>query len=432
MKAIILAAGKGKRMNSDVQKVMHPVLGKPMVKYVADAAKDAGCDDITVVIGKDGDEIREYFKDEGIHFAVQNEPLGTGHAVQAGAGRIENDDEVLILYGDMPLVTGEFIRELVKFEKDNFAEAVVAAVYQPQICDFGRVYDDNGYFIEIVESRDLKNHPHTDWANTGIYLFKGASLLRGLSQLKNNNSQKEFYLTDVPKILSEDGKNVQVFHSRADMSVFTGINTQAHLAEATAHMRTRINARHMANGVRMIDPASTFIDDGVKIAGGVVIYPNVIMEGACKIAENVTILANSFLRDASVGANSSIGPFAYLRPNAAVGENCRIGNFVEIKNAALGNNTRAAHLAYIGDADVGENVNFGCGAITVNYDGTNKHRTVIRNNAFIGSNVNLIAPVEIGADAVVAAGSTMTDDLPPCALGIARERQCVKENYKNK
>jgi bifunctional UDP-N-acetylglucosamine pyrophosphorylase/glucosamine-1-phosphate N-acetyltransferase len=448
MKAIILAAGKGKRMHSDLQKVMHPILGKPIVQYVVEAAQGAGCEDITVVVGQDGDAIRNGISCGGIHFAVQNEPLGTGDAVRAGAARINADDEVLVLCGDMPLVTSEFIRDLMKHEREEFAEAVVAAVYLDDPGDFGRVYDDNGYFIEIVEARDLKNHPQTNWANTGIYLFKGASLLRALEKMTNKNSQNEYYLTDIPKILSEEGKNVQVYHSRADKSVFTGINTQNHLAEATAHMRVRINARHMAAGVRMIDPASVFIDDAVKISGGVVIYPNVILEGACEISQGATIGTNSHLTDtfvgenahvrnsvahsAKIGANTQVGPFAYLRPNAVTGENCRVGNFVEIKNATLGNNVAMAHLAYIGDADVGNNVNFSCGAITANYDGEKKHRTVIGDNAFIGSNVNLVAPITIGKDAVVAAGSTMTDDLPPCALGIARERQCVKANWKNK
>jgi len=449
MKAIILAAGKGARMQSDMQKVMHPMLGKPVLQYVVEAARGAGFDDITVVVGKDGAEIERELgsKFDGLYFAVQEKPLGTGHAVLAGAGRVAPTDDVLILCGDMPLVTSEFIDDLMKFKRDNFSDAVVAAVYRDDLGDFGRVYDDNSYFIEIVEARDIKNHARTNWANTGIYMFKGRSLLRALGMMKNNNSQGEYYLTDVPKIISEDGKNVQVFHTRTSMSVFAGINTQEHLAEALAHMRVRVNSRHMANGVRMIDPTTTYIDDGIKIGRGVVIYPNVIIEGACEIAPGATIGMGCHLTDttvgegvhirqtvangAKIGANSDVGPFACLRPGAVIGQNCRVGNFVEIKNANLADGVKAAHLAYIGDADVGKNVNFSCGAITANYDGEKKHRTTIGDNAFIGSNVNLIAPIEIGADAVIAAGSTITDKIPPCALGIARERQCVKLDYKN-
>ncbi|MCL2356903.1 MAG: bifunctional UDP-N-acetylglucosamine diphosphorylase/glucosamine-1-phosphate N-acetyltransferase GlmU [Defluviitaleaceae bacterium] len=450
MKAIILAAGKGSRMQSDLQKVMHPMLGKPILQYVVEAAQEAGCDDITVVVGKDGEAVRKELGAvcDGVHFAVQDEPLGTGHAVLAGAGRVTDNDEVLVLCGDMPLITSDFIRELMKFKRDNFSEAVVAAIYRDELGDFGRVYDDNSYFIEIVEARDIKNHPTTKWANTGIYTFRGRSLLRALGMMNNNNAQREYYLTDVPKIISEDGKNVQVFRSRAPMSVFTGINTQEHLAEAAAHMRSRINAGHMANGVRMLDPAATYIDDGIKIARGVVIYPNVILEGACEIAAGAIIGTGCHLTDttvgenthvrqsvahsAKIGANCEVGPFAYLRPGAILGNDCRVGNFVEVKNANLADGVKMAHLAYIGDADVGQNVNFSCGAITANYDGSKKHRTKIGDNAFIGSNVNLIAPVEIGADAIIAAGSTITDTVPPCALGIARERQCIKPGYSKK
>lgn len=447
MKAIILAAGKGKRMQSDLQKAMHPILGKPIVQYVAEAAKDAGFDDITVVTGKDSEEIKNGLSGcYGLNFAVQEEPLGTGHAVQAGAGNIKADEDVLILYGDMPLVTNDFIRELMDFNRENPAEAVVVAVYRPNMGDFGRVYDENGDFIEIVEARDITpNHPKTDWANTGIGLFKGNSLLHGLSQLTNKNSQREYYLTDVPKILREEGKRVRVFHTRADMSVFTGINTQNHLAEAASYMQARINARHMENGVRMLNPVSVFIDSSVKIARSVVIYPNVILEGKCEIAEGAIIGANSHLKDtivgtkahirqsatngAKIGAETEVGPFAYLRHGAVIGEKCRVGNFVEVKNATLGNKTKMAHLAYIGDADVGSGVNYSCGAITANYDGEKKHRTIIGDNAFIGSNANLIAPIKIGENGFVAAGSTITDDLPPHAMGIARERQCVKLNW---
>jgi bifunctional UDP-N-acetylglucosamine pyrophosphorylase/glucosamine-1-phosphate N-acetyltransferase len=413
-KAIILAAGKGKRMKSDLQKVMHSILGKPIVQYVAEAAKNAGFDDVTVVVGRDGECIKKGLTGCGeLFFAVQDEPLGTGHAVLAGAARIRNDDDVIVLCGDMPLVTSAFITEMIAYGRDNPSEAIVAAVWREEIGDFGRVYDNDGDFIEIVEARDISAaHGSTNWANTGIYLFKGASLLFALGKMTNNNSQKEYYLTDVPKILSEADKNVHVFHSRADMSVFTGINTQNHLAEATAHMRARINARHMANGVRMLDPATTFIDDDVKISRGVKIYPGVILEGVCEIAKNATIGPNSHLTDtvvgenatvrqtvsnaAKIGENSEVGPFAYLRPNTVIGKNCRVGNFVEIKNASLGDNTKTAHLAYIGDAEVGTNVNFSCGAITANYDGKNKHRTTIGDNAFIGSNTNLIAPVTVG------------------------------------
>ena len=449
MKAIILAAGQGKRMHSNLQKVMHPILGQTIIQYVVEAAKDAGSSDITVVIGRDGESIETELKRFGknIKFAIQEPPLGTGHAVQAAISGINAGDDVLILYGDMPLVTPEFIGEMASFYRANSCDAVVSAVYRPDEHDFGRVYDQNGHFIEIVEARDMTSQsPHTDWANIGIYLIKGEALLSGLSRMTNNNSQKEYYLTDVPKILKEDGRIVKVFHTREDISTFAGINTQTQLAEAVAHMRKRVNELHMNNGVRMIDPINVFLDKTVTIAGGAVLYPGSILEGKCEIGAGAIIGPNTHMMDTIVGANArvrqsvtegakigegtEVGPFAYLRPGTVIGKNCKVGDFVEVKNAVLGDETKVSHLAYIGDADVGSGVNFGCGAITANYDGAKKHRTIIGNNAFIGSNSNLIAPVEVGDNAFVAAGSTITENLPADAFGIARSRQTVKLKWR--
>jgi len=446
MKAIILAAGQGKRMRSHLQKVLHPLLGKTIVQYAVEAALFAGIEDITVVVGSDGGEITAELSCvyPQLHFAIQEKPLGTGHAVQAGMGRINDCDDVLILCGDTPLITVEFIRELKNFYSKNNSDAVIAAAYYPELGDLGRVYADaDGFFQEIVEYKDIKpGTPPTEWINTGIYVFKGGALKQGLAKMDNNNNQNEYYLTDVPKILREDGLNVRVFESRADMAVFTGINTQVQLAEAISHMRNRINTKHMLNGVRMIDPSTVYIDGTVEIEPGVVIYPGVILEGNCKISTDVIIGAHSHLKNATIGngvhiqqsvlmdtvigAGTSVGPFAYLRQGVQIGESCRIGNFVEIKNSNIGDGTKAAHLAYIGDADVGKNVNYGCGAITANYDGKNKHRTVIGDNAFIGSNSNLVAPVKIGEEVLVAAGSTITDDLQSGSLGIARAKQVEK------
>jgi len=445
MKAIILAAGHGKRMRSNIQKVMHPILGKPLLQYITGACQDAGISDITLVVSNDSEDLRTALP--GYNYATQALRLGTGHAVQAASGHINADDDVLIMAGDMPLITSDFIREFISYYTAKACSGVVAAVYRPEAGDFGRVYtNENGIFEAIVEASDLQpDSPHTYWANTSIYLFKGAALLQGLSQMTNNNNQGEYYLTDVPKILRDAGHMVYVFQSKEDISTFTGINTQAQLAEAATHMRNRINLRHMENGVRMLDPATTYIDDTVEIAPNVVLYPGCILEGACKIEESATIgpythmcnttvgktstVRQSVLTSATIGENTTVGPFAYLRPKAVVGNNCRIGNFVEIKNANIGDSTSMAHLAYIGDADVGKGVNYGCGAITVNYDGKDKHRTTIADGAFIGSNANLVAPVEIGEKALVAAGSTITNTLPEYSLGIARCRQENKVDW---
>ena len=445
MKAIILAAGQGKRMRSSTHKLMHPILGKPFLQYVPEACKKAGITDITVVVGSDSKDIQDALP--GYNFATQTTPLGTGHAVQSAVGHIEPSDDVLILCGDMPLITAEFIREFCAFYHAKNCAAAIAAVYKPDAGDFGRVYaDENDVFEAIVEARDITpTSPHTNWANTAINLFKGEALLLGLKNLTNNNSQKEYYLTDVPKILRDMGQMVYVFRATEDATTFTGINTQAQLAEAARHMRDRINLRHMENGVRMLDPATTYIDDAVELAGDVILYPGCILEGACKIEEGAVIGPYTHMRDttigtnttvsqsvltcAKVGANTTVGPYAYLRPGAVIGNKCRVGNFVEIKNANLGDGAKAAHLSYIGDADVGRNVNYSCGAITANYDGKNKFRTTIADGAFIGSNSNLVAPVDIGEGAYIAAGSTITDAVPEYSMGIARERQTTKENW---
>lgn len=408
MKAIIMAVGQDNRMGQNLQKVLYPILGKTIVEYIIEAAFSAGIDDVTVVTDKNnGDITTELGKIyPQIHFAMHNN-------VQEC---VNNNDDILILHDDMPLITGEFIRNLTEFYNLSNPDTVV------------------------VESCT----PSMEWINTGIYMCNGSTLKRGLKKLDDNN-QREYCLTDILEILRKDGCNVQVFNSHVDTSAFTKINTQVELAEAVTHMRKRINTRHMLNDVRMIDPSTVYIDDTVKIQPGVVIYPGVILEGNCKIDTGVTIGANSHLKnavvgagvnirqsvifDAIIGANTEVGPFAYMRQNVQIGEKCRIGNFVEIKNSTVGNETKAAHHAYIGDADIGKRVNYSCGAITSNYDGKNKHRTVIGDDVFVGSNSNLIAPVTLGDEAFVAAGSTITDDLQKCSLGIARSRQVEKLNW---
>ena len=404
MKAIILAAGKGTRMRSCTPKMLHHILGKPLIQYVPEACKKAGITDITIVVSG-GDTAISSALGVGYKYATQAQPLGTGHAVQAAAGHINADDDVLILYGDMPLITDTLIRELTEYYAANNCAGVEA---------------------------------------TGMYIFKGVALLEGLKGM-TANYQGELCLTDVPQILRDAGHLVRVFRTNEDMAAFTGVNTQAQLAEAAMYMRNRINLRHMENGVRMLDPATTYIDDTVEIATDVVLYPGCILQGACKIDVGAIIGPYTHMQDASIGrgatvrqsvldgatigANTTVGPFAHLRTGVEIGDNCRVGNYVEIKNAIIGDDTKMAHLAYIGDAEIGSRVNYSCGAITANYDGVNKHRTVIGDGAFIGCNANLVAPVEIGKNALVAAGSTITKKLPEYSMGIARAKQETKEDW---
>jgi bifunctional UDP-N-acetylglucosamine pyrophosphorylase/glucosamine-1-phosphate N-acetyltransferase len=332
----------------------------------------------------------------------------------------------------MPLLTADFICELINFYRDNPCAAVVTAINSPENKDFGHVFADEGNnFIQNIEARDLTTaHGQTPLRNTGCYIFNAKALKQGLAQLSSNNAQNEFYLTDVPMHIKMSGQSVKIFTSGESNINFIGINTQAQLAEAALHMRRRINEAHMANGVRMIDPSAVYIDAGVKIAADVILYPGVVLEGDCEIQTNTRVLAHSVLTDSKVGANAQIGPFAYLRPKTVVGDNCRIGNFVELKNAKIGNKTSAAHLIYVGDAEVGSNVNIGCGVITANYDGKRKHKTVIENNTFIGSNSTLIAPVTVKEGAFIAAGSTINEDVPADNFAIARGRQVNKTDWK--
>jgi len=446
MKAIILAAGQGKRMRSSTPKLLYPIMGKPFLKYISEACHKAGIADITLVVSADSKAIKNTMG-EGLKYTTQAQPLGTGHAVLAAAEHIKPDDDILILAGDMPLITQKFICSLIEFYKQKSCAAVVASVYMHNIGDFGRVYvKPDGQIESIVEAKDMRpDSPQTQWGNTSIYIFKGEALLHGLKYMKNDNNQGEYYLTDVPKILHDAGKSVYVFQTMEDETTFIGINTQAQLAQAALYMRNRINARHMENGVQMLDPATTYIDDTVQIEKDVVLYPGCVLEGETYIGsgslvgpythmqntviDTQTTVQQSVLKDTKIGSNTTIGPFAYLRPGAVVGNNCRVGNFVEIKNANLGDGVKAAHLAYIGDADVGCNVNYSCGAITANYDGKNKYRTTIADGAFIGCNANLVAPVSVGAGAFVAAGSTITDDIPEYSMGIARQKQVTKDGW---
>ncbi|MCL2015661.1 MAG: bifunctional UDP-N-acetylglucosamine diphosphorylase/glucosamine-1-phosphate N-acetyltransferase GlmU [Defluviitaleaceae bacterium] len=448
MKAIILAAGAGTRMKSNLPKVLHTVTGKPMLHYVIEACQNADITDITVVISKNGEPVKTATP-HSVKFVEQAEQLGTGHAVLCAKDNIDPNDQVVILCGDTPLITSAFLRKLFAFQETQEAHAVVVATKVPDPAGYGRITTSpNGDFAAIVEHKDLSATQRniTD-INTGIFLATGSELLYGLARLENHNYQNEYYLTDVPKILKSTGYNVAVYNA-PNYSEFLGVNSQKQLETAATVLRQRIIDKHFENGVQIIDSTAVYIDAAVEIAAGVTIYPGTMLQGNSKIAENATIgpysqvinsnigkattVRNSVLENATVGENCQLGPFAYLRPGTVIGDHCRIGDFVEVKNATIGNNTNAAHLAYIGDAQVGEGVNFGCGAITVNYDGVTKNTTIVEDNAFIGSNVNLIAPVTVHSGAFVAAGSTITSEVPKNALAIARERQVNKKGFAAK
>ncbi|EFM10935.1 UDP-N-acetylglucosamine pyrophosphorylase [Paenibacillus curdlanolyticus YK9] len=447
--AIVLAAGQGKRMKSKLYKVLHQVSGKPMVEHVLDTVDASACERKVVVVGHGAELVKAALGDRA-EFVLQSEQLGTGHAVQQAAGLVgEEEGTTVILYGDTPLVTSETIGHLLEKHKGAKAAATVLTAVVPNPQGLGRIVrGDNGQVLRIVEQKDCSaEEAAITEINTGMYCFDNRKLFEALKLVKNDNAQGEFYLTDVLEILRVAGETVEA-HIAADFAEGIGVNDRVGLAEAEQLMRARIVRKHQINGVTIIDPAATYIEAGVVIGADTIIYPGTVLRGSTVIGEDCVIgpqadltnveLGNgvsvkySVAVDSVVGDGSAVGPYANLRPGSKLGRECKIGDFVELKNATLGDGSKVSHLSYVGDAVVGKDVNIGCGAITVNYDGFNKSITEIGDNAFVGSNVNLIAPVKIGEGAYVVAGSTITQDVPSGDLAIARERQVNKSGYANK
>lgn len=435
--AIILAAGKGTRMKSALNKVMHPVSNKPMIGHIVCSLRKAGVDNIVVVVGHGAESVREYLGDS-VRYAVQEPQLGTGHAVMQAQCLADLDGDTLILNGDGPCIQSETIDRVFAANADS--EMTVLTAVLPDGERYGRIIRNaEGYVERIVEAKDCTPQElAVTEINTGIFCFKNRLLFAHLKEIRNDNAQQEYYLTDLVAIFNQCGLRVNALVAD-DPQETMGVNDRIDLAKAQKWMTRHECERHMRNGVTIIDPETVYIDVGVKIGADTVIYPNVIIQGDTVIGERVTILSNSFLRNAviadevcidsskivesSVGARTTIGPMSHLRNHTEIAEDCRIGNFVEFKNSHFGKGSKCAHLTYVGDADVGSGVNFGCGVVTVNYDGKNKYRTIIKDGAFIGSNCNLIAPVTIGENALLAAGSTITDPVADGDMGIARSRQ---------
>lgn len=442
--SIILAAGEGTRMKSKVSKVLHPVCGKPILEYVIKASKGAEVEKNIVIVGHSGDEVREHFKDEPIIFQTQpigdEHPYGTGFAVMQGMDYIEDDSTVIILYGDTPLIREETINEFMNYHNENELQATVLTAILDDPTGYGRIVrEENGDILKIVEQRDAtREEISINEINSGIYCFDGKLLKYALGKINNDNSQNEYYVTDVIGILKEEGHKVGAYVIN-DPDEIHGVNSRLQLAFSEKIMRKRINEYHMENGVTIINPENTYIEDGVIIGSDTTIYPGVTLEGKTEIGENCIIrsgtrivnsviskdveIESSTIRDSFVGEASCIGPYAQLRPSSNLGKNVKIGNFVEVKNASLGDGTKAGHLAYIGDAKVGSDVNIGCGVVFVNYNGREKFMTTVGDNAFIGSNSNLVAPLNVQPWGYIAAGSTITREVKNGALSIARADQ---------
>ncbi|SKA95393.1 UDP-N-acetylglucosamine pyrophosphorylase /glucosamine-1-phosphate N-acetyltransferase [Caloramator quimbayensis] len=445
---IVLAAGEGKRMKSKLPKVLHKICGKAMIDYVTDSIKSAGVNDFVVVIGHGKDIVKSHLGSE-VKTVEQDRQLGTGHAVMCCEDFLKGKDGVVIvLAGDAPLINANTISNVLQYHSLNgFSTTILTAnVENPK--GFGRIIRDNDGNVErIVEDKDATSDERkVKEINSGTYCFNISELLFALKKINNNNAQGEYYLTDVIEILKKDGKKIGAYVS--DFTEFMGVNSRVQLYEAGIVMKERINKKLMEDGVTIIDPLSTYIDASVKIGKDTVVYPNTIIEGNTSIGEDCIIgpnsrIANSIIEngvecqysvvlESIIKCDAKIGPFAYIRPESEIGKKVKIGDFVEVKKSKIGDGTKVPHLTYVGDAQIGEGCNLGCGTITVNYDGTNKHNTIIGDKSFIGCNTNLVAPVKIGNNAYVAAGSTITDDVPDGALAVAREKQVNKEGWVEK
>ncbi|MEK3783386.1 bifunctional UDP-N-acetylglucosamine diphosphorylase/glucosamine-1-phosphate N-acetyltransferase GlmU [Paenibacillus sp. FSL R5-0810] len=447
--AIVLAAGQGKRMKSKLYKVLHPVCGKPMVGHVLQTVQQVNCERSVVVVGHGAEAVRTYLQDAA-EYVLQEQQLGTGHAVKQAKDLLGGEEgSTIVICGDTPLVTSSTLENLLKLHENNNAAATVLTAHMDNPKGYGRVIRGGDDSVQrIVEQKDCS--PAEDAVteiNTGTYCFDNKKLFAALEKVTNQNAQQEYYLTDCIGILKEAGETVLAYQTD-DYAESIGVNDRLALSEAEGFMRERINRMHMLNGVTIIDPASTYIGADVTIGADTVLYPGTVLKGNTVIGENCVIGPNSDIEDsviadgasvkqsvlskAEVGARTSVGPFAYLRPGAKLGEDVKVGDFVEVKNATIDNGSKVSHLSYVGDAKVGKNVNIGCGAITVNYDGYNKSVTEIEDDAFIGSNVNLIAPVKVGKGAFVVAGSTITQSVDENDLAIARQRQENKPGYAEK
>ncbi|MDO4667151.1 MAG: bifunctional UDP-N-acetylglucosamine diphosphorylase/glucosamine-1-phosphate N-acetyltransferase GlmU [Streptococcus sp.] len=444
--AIILAAGKGTRMKSDIPKVLHKVAGISMLEHVFRSIKTIQPEKIVTVVGHKAELVEKVLEGQ-TEFAYQSEQLGTGHAVIMAEPSLKNlTGHTLVIAGDTPLITGQSLQRLIEFHIHHKNVATILTAEADNPFGYGRVLrNQHGEVLKIVEEKDANDfEKQVKEINTGTYVFDNDRLFEVLKNINTNNAQGEYYITDVIGIFRENGEKVGAYTLK-DFDESLGVNDRVALANAEKIMRQRINQKHMVNGVNFIDPHTAYIDIDVEIAPEVQIEANVTLKGQTKI-ENGSILTNgTYIVDSIIGKNTiitnsmieesilsdevTVGPYAHIRPDSKLSKGVHVGNFVEIKGSSIGEDTKAGHLTYIGNSDVGSDVNFGAGTITVNYDGQNKYKTSIGNNVFVGSNSTIIAPIKLGDNSLVGAGSTITKDVPADAIAIARGRQVNKEEY---
>nr|MDH3083168.1 bifunctional UDP-N-acetylglucosamine diphosphorylase/glucosamine-1-phosphate N-acetyltransferase GlmU [Bacillus subtilis] len=444
--AVVLAAGQGTRMKSKLYKVLHPVCGKPMVEHVVDEALKLSLSKLVTIVGHGAEEVKKRLGDKS-EYALQAEQLGTAHAVKQAQPFLADEKGVtIVICGDTPLLTAETMEQMLKEHTQREAKATILTAVAEDPTGYGRIIRaENGAVQKIVEHKDASEEERlVTEINTGTYCFDNEALFRAIDQVSNDNAQGEYYLPDVIEILKNEGETVAAYQT-GNFQETLGVNDRVALSQAEQFMKERINKRHMQNGVTLIDPMNTYISPDAVIGSDTVIYPGTVIKGEVQIGEDTiigphteimnsaigdrTVIKQSVVNLSKVGNDVNIGPFAHIRPDSVIGNEVKIGNFVEIKKTQFGDRSKASHLSYVGDAEVGTDVNLGSGSITVNYDGKNKYLTKIEDGAFIGCNSNLVAPVTVGEGAYVAAGSTVTEDVPGKALAIARARQVNKDDY---
>jgi len=443
LSVVILAAGKGTRMRSSLPKVLHVVADKPMVEHVIDSARQLGATNIYVVYGFGGDVLKASIAGDDLTFVEQAEQLGTGHAVDQASPFLQDDEDVLVLYGDVPLTKVSTLENLLQVKTENGMALLTVHLANPT--GYGRIVRQAEKVVGIVEQKDANPEQLAiKEANTGILLANGGDLKRWLSGLSNENAQGEYYLTDIIAAAHNEGKVIATAHPETEVEV-EGANNRVQLAALERAYQARLAEELMIAGASLRDPAridirgdlfvgrevsidiNCLFEGAVELADGVKIGANCILKN-CSIAENVEIKPNTIIEDAVIGENCSVGPFARIRPGTIMNKDSHVGNFVEIKKSTLGEGSKAGHLTYLGDTMVGKNVNIGAGTITCNYDGVNKSQTIIDDNAFIGSNSSLIAPIYIGSTATIGAGSVIAKDVENGELAVARGKQ---RNIKN-
>ncbi|UBM40901.1 bifunctional UDP-N-acetylglucosamine diphosphorylase/glucosamine-1-phosphate N-acetyltransferase GlmU [Hafnia paralvei] len=445
LSVVILAAGKGTRMYSDLPKVLHPLAGKPMVQHVIDTALKLGAQNVHLVYGHGGDLLKDKLSDQPLNWVLQAEQLGTGHAMQQAAPHFSDDEDVLMLYGDVPLISEETLQRLLAAKPQGGIGLLTVKLVDPT--GYGRIVRENENVVGIVEHKDATAEQHKiNEINTGILVASGRDLKRWLGKLDNNNAQGEYYITDIIALAHQEGNKIEAVHPDR-LSEVEGVNNRLQLSALEREYQSEQAQKLLLAGVMLLDPARFDLRGELIHGRDISIDTNVIIEGNVKLGDRVRIATGCVLKDCVIGddceispytvienatlaAECTVGPFARLRPGADLAEKAHVGNFVEMKKARLGKGSKAGHLSYLGDAEIGDNVNIGAGTITCNYDGANKFKTIIGDDVFVGSDTQLVAPVTIGNGVTIAAGTTVTKDVAEKELVLSRVKQTHIQGWK--